>query len=478
MSSDTKKHSSRRRSIGLRLTLWSAGVTFVAAAVLCLVLYAGLHYSLQHEVDAFLEGEVREFLGTVNRHPGNDPGLERSIRTELGTRLHHDLAFRLYDAAGRLMVSSEPDDAVAQAWRPPADWENDPTAFRFETIRVPNEAAPFRLCSLRVKTADGRSCIAQAGYRLDRMIASLAMFRRVCLAGLGLALVLSLAGGRIMARRSLRPVQTLTETARRIDGQRLSQRVPLAGTGDELDLLAETINRMLDRIQDHVRQVRQFTADASHELRTPLAALRGAAEVALSHERSVAELRTVLVESVEEYDRLARIAEDLLLLARADAGQDILRRERVRLDQAVADVVDLYRPLAEEAGVELTFEQGPHIWIAGDRGRLRQLAGNLIDNAIKYSPPGRPVEVRLRTANGTAWLDITDHGPGIAPEQLRHVFDRFYRADDARCRDRGGAGLGLAICRTIARAHGGDISLQNAPDHGAVVTVSLPLGTE
>ncbi len=477
MCSGTKNRRTRRRSlasIGLRLTLWSAGVTFVAAALLCAALYAGLRYSLLHEVDAFLEGEVREFMVTVRLHPRDDRGLERDIRTELGSRLYHDLAFRLYDAGGRLLVSSEPNDPLAGAWQPPAGWMTSPPRVRFETVRVAALPYPYRVCSLRVTTAGGRACTAQAGYRLDHMVASLGMFRRICLAALGLALLLSLAGGRIIARRSLRPIQTLTETAQRIDGKRLSARVPLTGSGDELDLLAETINRMLDRIEHHVRQVRQFTADASHELRTPLAALRGAAEVALSRRRSADDLRQVVADSIEEYDRLARIAEDLLLLARADAGQDILRTERVRLDAAIADVVDLYRPLAEETGIELAFAERAEAWIEGDGGRLRQLVGNLIDNAIKYSPPGGQVSVTLhRTADG-AELRIADRGPGIPSDLLPHVFDRFYRVDGARSRHRGGAGLGLAICHTIATAHGGRIRMESPPGNGVTVVVSLP----
>ena len=476
MCSGTKKRRGPRGSIGLRLTLWSAGVTFVAATLLCVALYAGLRYSLQHEVDAFLEGEVHEFMSTVNLHPHDDPGLERAIRTELGSRIHHDLAFRLYSPDGRLLISSEPDDPLAAVWQPPAAWPRSARRFLFQTVRVPGQAYPYRVCSLRVTTADGRHCIAQASYLLDRMVASLSMFRRICLAALGLALVLALVGGRLLARRSLRPVQTLTETARRIDGQRLDERVPLSGTGDELDLLAETINGMLDRIADHVRHVRQFTADASHELRTPLAALRGTAEVALSRERPADELRQVIADSIDEYDRLAHIAENLLLLARADAGQTILRKERLRLEALVADVVDLYYPLAEEAGVELVLAPCPETWIEGDGGRLRQLVGNLIDNAVKFSPPGARVSVRLHAADGLARLEIRDHGPGIPPEHLPHIFERFYRADDARSRTRGGAGLGLSICRTIATAHGGDLHIQSTPGDGVTATVTLPAG--
>ena len=461
-------------SIATRLTLWGAAAVFCICALICVMLYLGVAYALRHEVDSFLEGEVREFMLTVNGNPNDDAQLEQAIRSELGSRQRHDLAFRLFDQEGRLIVTSEPDDALAPLWRPPPGWSEQSPHFFFRTLRPPQAPFPCRTCSLRVTTADGRPATAQASYRLDAMMASLALFRRVCALALALAIVLALVAGRLLAARLLRPVRTLTAAAKRINAARLVERVPLAGSGDELDQLSATINQMLDRIERHVRQVQQFTADASHEFRTPITALRGSAEVALSRDAPRDELRAVLADSIEQYDRLLRIAEDLLLLARADAGEPLIRCEPTNLAGAARDVIDLYQPLAQDRDVELVLVARASPTVLGDGARLRQLVGNLVDNALKHTPPGGKITVAVSRNAGSAELRVRDTGPGIPSEHLPHVFDRFYRADRARSTQHGSAaGLGLAICRTIARAHGGSLSARN--EHpGAVFIVRLP----
>ncbi|MFH1419231.1 MAG: ATP-binding protein [Planctomycetota bacterium] len=412
---------------------------------------------------------------TVNSHPGDHSGLEHAIRRELGSRTRHDLAFRLFGEGGDVIVTSEPDDPLAGLWVPPPNWRDERPPPHYATVKPAGQPFPYRVGSLRVKTADGQPCTAQASYLLDRMTTSLALFRRVCAIGLALAAILAVAAGRFLSSRSLRPVQTLTETAGRIGAETLGERVPLAGTDDEVDRLAETINRMLDRIERHVDQVQQFTADASHELRSPLAALRGNAEVALTRNRPAEDLRRVLENSIEHYDRLSRIAEDLLLLARADAGHQILRKEGVWLGRAVRSVADLYEPLACDRGIELVLGDCQEIQIEGDGVRLRQLVGNLLDNAIKNTNTRGRITVSLTPMNGNARLEISDTGRGIPADHLARVFDRFYRVDRARSAQHGGAGLGLSICRMIAECHGGSIDISSSPGEGTSVVVTIPL---
>jgi heavy metal sensor kinase len=274
----------------------------------------------------------------------------------------------------------------------------------------------------------------------------------------------------------LRPVEKITQTARLIGARQLSQRIALTGNGDELDRLAHTLNDMLDRIEGHVLRMQQFTADASHELRSPLAALRGGAEVALSRPRSAEELRAVVEESMEHYTRLGRIAEDLLLLARADVGQLPLTRDWIRLDLAVADVVDLYAPLAQDRGIDLRTVEGPEVRMHADGSRIRQLVGNLIDNAVKYGGDHSHVTAAVSQIDDRATIVVADDGTGIAPADLPFLFDRFYRAERSRSsRAAGGAGLGLPICRVIAELHGGDIRIESSPNKGTTVIVTLPL---
>jgi len=467
----------RWNTIGARLTMWGAAVTLFVCSSLCAVLYVGVFYSLRQGIDTFLEGEVREFMLTVNEHPNDDSLLEQVIRRELGARTRHDLAFRLFDSKGSVFVSSDAADSLAQIWSAPQGWYDQAPRPLFQTINPPGEPYPYRTCSLLVTTSDGRRCTAQASYLLDHMTISLARYRSICAGVLAAAAAIALFVGRFLARRSLKPIQALTAAANLIGAANLGERVPLAGSDDELDRLAGTLNEMLTRIDQYVKQLRQYTADASHELRTPLAALCGSAELALSRSRSVDELRLVIEDSLERYDRLQRIADELLLLARLDAGENILRFERVQLDKAVEDIVDLYRPVAEDRGLELRKENAEAIWIHGDGGRVRQLIGNLIDNAVKYTPsPGR-VTVSLSRENGVARLVVADTGCGIAPDELLRVFDRFYRVDRSRSTDRAdGTGLGLSICRSIAEAHHGSVELHSAPAKGTQATVTLPIG--
>jgi len=463
------------KTIGARLTVWGACVTLAVCALWGLVLYAGLFFSLRKVIDTLLEGEVHEFVVTIEEYSDNYAQLERTIRRDLGARKRHDLAFRLFDEDGTLAASSESHDEIAPLWAAPTDWIREPPHFYYSTLQAAGYAYPVRTCSIRVVTSDGTSATAQASYVLDRMTMSLAFFRRISIVALGIAVILAAIAGRLMAKRSLRPIQNLTDAAERIRADRLEERIPLAGTGDEMDRLATTLNNMLNRIERHVTRIQQFTADASHELRTPLTALRGSAEVALTRPHSATELRKVLAEGIEQYDRLSKIAEDLLFLARADAGHGAANREAFRLDEAVAKVVDLYKPLVQERGVDLIYDGRVVVPIVADDARLRQLIGNLIDNAVKFTRPGDRIHVSLTKEDRVAKITIADTGEGIATEHLPHVFDRFYRADQARSTKNGGTGLGLPICHAIVEAHGGTISISSTQGEGTSVTTLIPV---
>ncbi|MFQ5424503.1 MAG: sensor histidine kinase [Phycisphaerae bacterium] len=476
MSSDRRHHRGVFRTIGVRLTVWGAAITIAVSLVLCAILYAGMALSLRHEVDGFLQGEVDELTAVLRAHAPDYRASEKRILLELSHRVREDLSFRLLDREGNVLVNSDPTERLKTVAVPRDAWAGGPAGSVFETIRLPDKPYPVRVCSRPFQSPDGRTYIAQAGYLLDRMSMSLARFRRICIVALLLVVLLAVIGGRIIANRSLRPIQAMIAKATHITVKKLNERLPSRGTGDELDQLASTLNDMLAHIQRHVARLKQFTADAAHELRSPLAALRGNAEVALSHPRSESELRHVLEDSIEHYDRLARMTDDLLLLARADAGHDILRREAVRLDRVVHDVVDLYTPLARDRGIELESAVTDEIRLHGDGPRLRQLVGNLVDNAVKYTEsPGR-VSVSTSLIDGAAHLTIADTGVGIPPDHLPHIFDRFYRIDAARSARRGnGVGLGLSICRTIAEAHGGRLDLTSTPGTGTAVHLTLPL---
>jgi len=476
MSSARPTGKCRFNTIGARLTLWGAVVTFGVCAALCAVLYAGVFFSLRDEIDTFIEGEVYEFLGGANEHDGGDSTWQDEIRQELGARSSGDLAFRLYDTQGQLLITSELNDRLAIHWLPKKDPPHEPI---FETLSPPGSRTSFRLCSLWTTLGDGRACIAQAGYSMERMKASLAGFRRIC----GIALLLSVGAsvvvGRFLAVRSLRPMRLIAADAKGINPERLDQRFSTTGTGDELDQLVTAFNGLLGRTERYVTQLRQFTADASHELRTPLTALRGMTEVALSNERSADGLRHVLEENISHFDRLQRIAEDLLLLTRLDAGECVLQRDTVELKRVIHNVVDLYRPVAEERGVDLSAGESPAVTIVADGARIKQVVCNLVDNAVKYTLAKGSVCVSVSMNENAAQIMIEDTGLGISAESLPRVFDRFYRADQARSSENGaGAGLGLSICRSITEAHNGEIRIHSKLGTGTTVTMTLPLDAQ
>jgi heavy metal sensor kinase len=457
--------------IGARLTLAGTLVTLAVCTVVCVALYVGLRISLHREIDVFLEGEAQEFAAMLHEDASTSlEHVQNEIRHELGSRLRADLTFRLLDSNGAVIVSSDPRDDLPNPWDSASLQKGRHRARWYETI---GGAGGVRICSEWTDFA-GEKHVAQATYALDSVAASLAKFRRIGFAALALAAGLSLVGGRLMARKSLLPIQSMTDRAQSIGATNLGERLTRSGNSDELDRLAGVLNDMLTRLERQFRQVQQFTADAAHELRTPLAALRGSVEIALSRGAGAEELRSVLVDSIEEFDRLSRLTDDLLLLARADSGRKFLNREPVAFHVAVQDMVDLFAPLAQDRRVNLTCNTLAPVQLNADGGRLRQVLSNLLDNAIKYTPAGGSIAVDLVQTDGVAELRVNDTGIGIPEADLPKIFDRFYRVDAARTRSTGGVGLGLAICRTIVEAHGGRIDLQSIEGKGCSAIVRLP----
>jgi len=290
-----------------------------------------------------------------------------------------------------------------------------------------------------------------------------------------LALCLAGGGGWFLAHRALLPVDRMTRAARQIGASRLHARLELAGTNDELDRLAETLNEMLTRLEAAFTEMRQFTADASHELQTPLTILRGEVEIALRAERSPDEYVKVMRSALEEIERISLLVEGLLLLARSDAG--VLRMDRKPLDPMtlIEDVLGRLGPMARAKSIALSLGSMEPMELQGDLVHLRRLLFNLVDNAIKYTPPGGTIRVSMEKRDEWAVLSVEDSGIGIAAEEQRKVFQRFYRSAEARSGGQGGSGLGLAIVKSIAEAHEGRVEIESAQGLGSIFRVFLPL---
>jgi heavy metal sensor kinase len=319
-----------------------------------------------------------------------------------------------------------------------------------------------------------------AVYPLHDVEAVLDRIRRAFLFGIPLLLISAAAGGYFLARRSLSPVAAMAARASEIGASTLHERLPVTTPGDELGGLATVINDLLDRLEKSFAQQRRFMADASHELRTPAAILRAEADVTLSRAtRSEDEYRTSFGVMQDASRRLTRIVDDLFLLARADAGHLVVRAEDLFLEDVVLDAVRGIRPIADQRRVHVEVRGIVEAPLHGDPDLVGRLLLNLLDNAVKFSPAGGTVDVDLSRDGAGAVVTVTDAGPGIPAEAQARVFERFFRADDARSRveasETSGAGLGLAIARRIAEAHGGTLVIAESRPGRTTFRVTLPL---
>jgi heavy metal sensor kinase len=295
----------------------------------------------------------------------------------------------------------------------------------------------------------------------------------VLVSGLPLIVVLAGLGGYMLARRALAPIDHLGAEARRITAERLHERLSVPNEQDEVGRLAAVINDTLARLESSFEQLRRFTADASHELRTPLSVIRGIGEMNLRQTRTPAEYKDAMGSMLEEVERLTRLVETLLRLSRGDTGTVRLTRETVALGPLTRDVVASLSILAEERQQRVTVDAQEHIQVSVDRLVLGDAIANVIDNAIKYSPAGSTIDVRVHQDGEFAAIAVADQGPGIAAAHRERIFDRFYRIDEGRSRAMGGTGLGLAIAKWAVEINGGRISVDST-DRGSVFRIVIP----
>ncbi len=465
------------RSIRLRLTLWYALTLAVILAASGFFWHLYLAESLLDQVDQRLLTIARDVaiysFGDGDSAPAED-ACER-LSTIRG-RHHWGEFLQLITGAGEVVCKS----SNLQHLQLPVSDEARQGALQhqpiFETVQI-GEPYPVRLITFPGQNSGRVTDLIQVGESLSSMEEVLADLRFIFLTLTPLSLLALAFGGWFLAGRALAPVVRITNAVRKISAENLSQRLPLRDTGDEIAQLQETFNSMLSRLEESFNKVKQFTGDASHELRTPLAILRGETEVALRWGRDPEELRRTLESNMEEIDRMGRIIDDLLTLAKSEAGETHLEIIEFSLSDLLQDLYMQGRTLAEPKNIRFTLQLNvdEEIRIHADQLQLHRVVLNLISNAIKYTLPGGDVEVSLAVRENQAVVAVTDSGIGIAQEHLAHIFDRFYRVDEARNREVGGTGLGLAIVKWIVAAHGGRIDVDSTPGQGSVFTVSIPL---
>lgn len=364
----------------------------------------------------------------------------------------------------RLITDAPPPEALAEARRTgDAALANSSSAFspdgKLAIARVPEAGTEFYIV------------IAETREETAALLASL---RRMFYLSLPLNLLLAGIAGLLFVRKSLTPITRMASQAEQLGANNLHERLPVIHPEDELGRLARVFNDLLGRLERSFSSMREFTADASHEFRTPLAIIRGEADVALSQERSIREYRETLAIIQDEARRLTRLVDDMLALARADSGQRVHQIKEFYLDDLVEECARSFQSLAERNRQTLTLDAGQDVSIRGDEELLRRMISNLLDNALKYTPPGGSISVALRRGESSVRLTIADTGIGVPSEDAARIFERFYRVDKARSRAVGGSGLGLSIVKWIAELHGGAVELESRVGHGSAFTVSLP----
>jgi heavy metal sensor kinase len=462
-------------SVRGRLTLFWVAVLAAALVSVGGLIYVLLARALYSRIDDNLRAVVQIATTSLANDlaEGQDyADAARSTAAELSSR---EQMLAIYDTNGRLLAEGGRDDDL-EVTLPHVTTVPANETMLLTVVEAEDDDDRHRLAIRRVSIPPADTpYLVVVGSSLEPTDEELESLREVLAYVVPVALLLAGAGGWFLARQSLAPVATMVERARKIGVEDLSARLPVANPRDELGRLAETFNDLLNRLEASLVQQRQFMADASHELRTPVTTSRTAAAVALqqSH-RNEEEYRETLAIIEQQTTRLSRIVEDMFTLARADAGSYPVRRTLMYLDEVADDAVRAARVLADTKHVSIQLATLESTSFTGDEELVRRLIGNLLDNAVRHTPPRSVVQVTLTHESERYVLSVTDAGDGIAPEIQPHIFERFFRGDAARTSSDGGAGLGLAVARWVARAHGGDVTLVRSSHEGTTFAAVLP----
>ena len=381
--------------------------------------------------------------------------------------------FQVYDVAtGRLVAAS---NALTPLGLQLTQGEVQAFRDRPEPFDIETEYGRLRMSNSVKTLPDGRTYLLQVGVSLAPMDAVLRRYRDLLWWRVPLALLIGTLAAWWLSGFALRPLSRLAAAAREVDVHALDRRLPVRGVGDELDRVAVAFNGTLDRLEHAVADMRQFSAALAHELRTPLAALRGEIELALRAPGASQAQHETYGSQIEEIDHLTRLIDQILTLARAEAGQIRLTLAPVDLSELAASLVGQLEPIAEMRSIELRCEPSEAVVVQGDAGWLKRLLLNLLDNALKYTPAAGRVAVHVSRNGDAARIDVRDTGVGLSPGDAERVFERFFRADPARSSSVPGAGLGLSMVHWIAAQHRGTVTLHSQLGEGSTFTVTLPI---
>lgn len=460
-------------SLRFRMTVWYAGLLGCALLIFGVSVYLGLERYLNWTSADTLASECRtigtELLAQLpsKRSDWLTSEINEAYAPEVNARF-----IRVYrEGTGIVYLSGAPKDGAF-----------DPSEIPFPEGKQKDGSRRIRLRdghqlltnAMSFTTPDGSHFLVESGIPYQQT--------EVVLHGLLLTLAvytpfivsLAVVGGYWLMRRSLEPVDRITERAEGITSSNLSERLPIIRTGDELERLSTALNRMIARLDEAFQHIHRFSADASHELRTPLTILQLELEGIVHNDALDESLENRIGSALEETHRMSRIVESLLAISRLDAGEVKLDKVSLDFSELVSRTAGEMKVLAQEKSIALCTSIEDGVYLDGDRTHLQRVLVNLIDNSIKYTQEGGLIEVSLCVKDGTPIVEVSDNGAGIPAHALPHVFERFYRADKARSRESGGAGLGLSIVKAICAAHGAEISVSSEEGRGTRFVVEFP----
>lgn len=457
-----------RKTLRFRLMLWNTAVVALTTVATLFGLRIGVRNALYREIDALLKEDLENIaLAIPEAYQPDSPALHQELDRKA---LSHD-AHRWY-----VRFLNSPEKEIWASQNTPTPRLGFPNAVDFVPMTINN----FRVMQYH-ENAVSPPVIIRVGASLSLINEDLAQIDQLVVAFVGAVLLAAPPVGYWLAGRTTGYLADVIHTAARLHPDQLQERLPVRGTGDELDQLAKTVNLLLDRIAQHLAIRRDFLANAAHELRTPLAAIRSTAEVALGSNRTASEYEELLDEIIDQGNSLEALVNQLLLLSETEAETLKNRGERFAIDSVVQKAVEMFRGVAEAKEIQLHVGAIDPAEMQGNRQHLRQVLNNLLDNAIKFTPSGGKVAVTLKrhATPPIVTLEVADSGIGIRTEDIPRIFERFFRADNARRRESEmkGTGLGLSICRAVVEAHGGTINAKSEFGKGTTITVLLPLNS-
>jgi heavy metal sensor kinase len=463
------------RSISFRLVAWYASLLTGIFLLLCALLYLDLRHFLENDLRESQARRTRQIANTLLVHVKQTGESYVASQTKDWYEPEiNDRFIRITRADGTLIyVSGAPKDGSFDPTEVPIFSPSSQTE-SWRKMKLSGDKT-LLVAALNFRSSDNPGYLVEFGELLNPVETMLNRLFLQLAWGFPLAVIIIAGGGYMLVRRALTPVEQITRAAERITQFNLSERLPVTHTGDELERLSVSLNRMITRLDDAFQNSKRFVADASHDLRTPLTILRGELENFSGDARLDSEMRERAASLLEEVVHLGKIVEQLFTLSRLDDGEAQTEWTRFDLTELAQTTVEQMNLLAEDKGISISCDASQPLPVKGNHVLLKQVVVNLLDNAIKYTPEKGAIQLRVHGVNGHAMLEVKDNGIGIPPDALPHIFERFYRVDKARSADSESAGLGLSIVKSICIAHGAEVDVQSAVGSGSCFRVKLPL---